>query len=144
MGDISYTGELLLVEKGKPTKIITHLIVGGLQDYSALSTIVGWVSYTVKVIEYVKIGKLVTVWFTISGVSDATGASFTLPFASANTLSVQFSIRTLDNSVTWATGLGALASGASLVNLYPSAAGGNWTAANDKYAYGQFSYFASE
>jgi hypothetical protein len=50
-------------------------------DYSASSTIVGWqVSGRVAAIYTKKIGKTVFVHFRITGTSDSTGMSFTLPY----------------------------------------------------------------
>ena len=54
-------------------------------DYSATSTIVGWASFTTKIIRYQVIGKTVNVWVYISGVSNSATTSITLNYsASAN------------------------------------------------------------
>lgn len=53
-------------------------------DYSATSTIVGWVSFTTKALSYKKIGKTVFVSFNLVGTSNATSATFTVPYASVN------------------------------------------------------------
>jgi hypothetical protein len=52
-------------------------------DYSATSTVVGWTTFTQKTIRYSVIGKLLIVEYFISGTSNATTTSFTLPLASA-------------------------------------------------------------
>ena len=52
-------------------------------DYSATSTVVGWTTFTQKTIRYSVIGKLLIVEYFISGTSNATTTSFTLPQASA-------------------------------------------------------------
>ena len=52
-----------------------------LTDYGSTSTVVGWSSFTTKKIHYKRIGNTVWVWFTLSGTSDATTASFTLPYS---------------------------------------------------------------
>jgi hypothetical protein len=52
-----------------------------LSDYSLLSTIVGWASFTSKKIYVKKIGKTVIVQFYISGTSNASGTTFTVPYA---------------------------------------------------------------
>jgi hypothetical protein len=54
-------------------------------DYSAASTITGWASFTVKAIQYKKIGKIVYWAAYLSGTSNATTASFSLPYTAANT-----------------------------------------------------------
>jgi hypothetical protein len=50
-------------------------------DYSGTSTIVGWSSFTVLNIRYSVSGNRVTVNYYISGTSDSTTTSFTVPFA---------------------------------------------------------------
>jgi hypothetical protein len=52
-------------------------------DYSATSTVVGWTTFTQKIIKYSVIGKLLIVEYFITGTSNATTTSFTLPQASA-------------------------------------------------------------
>lgn len=47
-------------------------------DYSATSTIVGWSSFTTKVIKYRVIGKQVFYIVNLSGTSNSTSTSFTL------------------------------------------------------------------
>ena len=49
-------------------------------DFSEQSTIVGWGSYTAKQIRYKQIGNIVYVNYIISGTSNSTAATFTLPF----------------------------------------------------------------
>jgi hypothetical protein len=49
-------------------------------DYSSDSTVTGWSSFTIKEIDYKKIGNLVFVKFRLIGTSDTTSANFTLPF----------------------------------------------------------------
>jgi len=60
-------------------------------NYSAVSTIVGWSSFTTKLIYTKKIGKTVFVSFFLHGVSNATTISFTLPYKSSNTLGIDVS-----------------------------------------------------
>src|SRR5205814_10418940 len=55
-------------------------------DYSATSTIVVWTSFTSKLIFYKKIGKDVFVQFELTGTSNATTSTFTLPFTMANSV----------------------------------------------------------
>jgi hypothetical protein len=58
---------------------LTALGIGAWTDYSASSTVVGWAATPTKEILYCKVGKIVFVSFYITGTSNATGASFTLP-----------------------------------------------------------------
>ena len=53
--------------------------IGAWTDYSASSTVVGWAATPTREILYCKVGKIVFVSFYITGTSNATGASFTLP-----------------------------------------------------------------
>ena len=48
-------------------------------DYSATSTIVGWSSFTTKVIKYRVIGKQMFILVSLSGTSNSTSTTFTLP-----------------------------------------------------------------
>lgn len=50
-------------------------------DYSSISQIVGWASYTTKQIYYMKIGKLVIVEVALIGISDNDRTNFTVPYA---------------------------------------------------------------
>ena len=141
MADIPYTGELIMSQKGKPTELVSYLLRGGLVDYSDLSTITGFSSYTTQKIEYVKIGKLVTVFFNLAGVSNATSLTFTLPY-SLSSVYVTNMIQAYDNSSDYTVGMVQATS--SLATCYTSPDGIGWTASNNKRATGQFLYFASE
>ena len=49
-------------------------------DFSEQSTIVGWSSYTRKIIKYKVVGNIVYVYMNISGTSNSTSLNFSLPF----------------------------------------------------------------
>ena len=51
-----------------------------LTDYSSTSTVVGWASYVDKIIKYKRVGGTVDAWFVVSGVSNGTTSSITLPY----------------------------------------------------------------
>lgn len=53
-------------------------------DYSAVSTIIGWTSFTHKKIYIKVVGNLVHVLYYIEGQSDSTSTSFTVPYTSKN------------------------------------------------------------
>jgi hypothetical protein len=60
-------------------------------DYSSISDIVGWASYTTKKIYYKKIGKLVQVHFSIIGTGDSDIlVYFTLPYVFASFVAGDF------------------------------------------------------
>ncbi len=112
-------------------------------DYSATSTIVGWVSFGTKSIYYKKIGKLVFVCFTIIGTSNATSISFTLPYTSANTI-VTFggAMRIATNNDVGITGASCvrLLSNSATVNCYTDMYEAAWTNSGNKVVSGSFWY----
>lgn len=112
-----------------------------LTDYSSTSTIVGWSAYDSGYpdIFYTTHGNLVIVWFRIEGTSNATGTSFTLPFANSASVASIGTCRIRDNG-TFAFGIMTLAASASIVNLYPTAAGGSWTNSGSKWIQGMIAY----
>lgn len=117
-------------------------LLGGLVDYSATSTIVGWSSFTSKFLVYKKIGRLVFVNFNFIGTSNSTSTSFTLPFT--NVIQHVYSIcRVQDNGGTIDAGLAILTNTSNTVSLYKTINGGGWTATGTKAAQGQFIFVTS-
>ena len=53
-------------------------------DFSEQSTIVGWSSYTTKVIKYKITGNMLLCNFNIEGTSNSATTSFTVPYGSKN------------------------------------------------------------
>lgn len=120
----------------------------GWTDYSATSTVTGWAATPTTSIFYKKVGKFVFVVFSISGTSDATSASFTLPVASASTgpptLTFPLGGEIQDNSAAVETGAyAALGTSSSTVTTKKSAASAAWTASGTKAIAGQFCYEAA-
>ena len=113
-----------------------------LTPYHDDSTIVGWSSYTNKYISYKKIGKFVFVSFYISGTSDATTTTFTLPHTSGIGFVQQFIIRAQDDGNN-TIGYGSLSSGGSTVSFEPLPTDPGWTASGTKFILGQFWYEAA-
>jgi len=112
-------------------------------DYSAVSTIVGWSSFTVNKIYTKQIGKIVFVNFDIEGVSNSINTSFTVPYISAvNPGSHRGQIGlTFDNGSALATpGAFYLPAGGNIVTLYKDSALTGWTASGNKYVLGRFWY----
>ncbi|KKL93897.1 hypothetical protein LCGC14_1870150, partial [marine sediment metagenome] len=110
-------------------------------DYGATSTVVGWSGTPTKNIYYKKVGNLVFVNFYISGTSDDTMATFTLPYTSVNDTSarVYTSIRFKDNNVqSTVSGQMYLAPNSATAALYTDWAAEVWTPANTKEVMGQF------
>ena len=55
-------------------------------DYSATSTIVGWSSFTTKVLKYRVIGKQIFFIVEFDGTSNSTSATFTMPSNTINSI----------------------------------------------------------
>jgi hypothetical protein len=112
-------------------------------DYAGTSTITGWSAYAGgKYIFYKRIGNLVFVQFYINGTSDATSASFTLPFSGkSNGFTSAIAIQFMDNNTLSTTpGMAQLADNSAIVNCYSTWSGGGWTASNSKVVTGQLWY----
>lgn len=112
-------------------------------DYSGIATIVGWTTYTSKVLTYLKIGKLVLVQYYISGTSNSATTTVTLPYAIATGLD-QFGVGyAVDNGGTPV--VARIQVTGSTLYLSPSMSTGwtVWTASGTKTARGHFFYFTS-
>jgi hypothetical protein len=82
-------GEILSSVRTKLNSVITEINLldpTDWVDYSATSTIVGWSSFTAKKIRYRVVGKLVFVTAQLTGTSNSTTTSFTLPFTSSSNI----------------------------------------------------------
>jgi hypothetical protein len=102
-------------------------------DYSSTSTVTGWSSFTTKEIFYKRIGKLVIAWFRIIGTSDATTASFTLPFTNNSSVPVNNCTFVSDNGTPQTTGgRVSLSTGSSTVNFFTNMASQAWTNSGTK------------
>lgn len=115
---------------------------GAFIDFSASSTVTGWVSFTTKFLHYKLSGRELKIIFDLSGTSNATGSSFTAPFTAATGPAQIFANalgQTFDNGAQTAAGLAAATVNSTTVNLYKSAATA-WTASGTKQATGQIAY----
>ncbi|MBF0510836.1 MAG: hypothetical protein HQL13_00740 [Candidatus Omnitrophica bacterium] len=120
---------------------------GNWSDYSASSTIVGWSSISSSVILTKKIGKIVFVYFNISGTSNTTTVTFTLPY-SCNSNSLYWPNGILATTVDRSTNLSVpgkcyMGPGSNTVVCVSSPIGGAWTASGTKIVQGQFWYQSS-
>jgi hypothetical protein len=111
----------------------------GLVDYSAVSTIIGWSSFTVKQLSYWRDGKKVTVQYRLSGTSDSAAVNFTLPYMQ-NAIRLRVPHFGIDSGGAIVIGLGELGASTSTFHCYPAPAGGNWTPSGTKEVSGQFTY----
>jgi len=140
----TFTGTYTL--GGTPTITgIADIYTTDFTDYSASSTIVGWASFSNKIIYYKKIGKLVYVAFYINGTSNATTVSFTLPHAHASAVAGAFMspIMTM-NSGSYSSGPGLLQFTGTTANASQTWNGlwSSWTATGSKAIQGNFWYQA--
>lgn len=113
-------------------------------DYSATSTIVGWASFTGKIIYTKKIGKTVFVQYYIAGTSNAATASFTVPYATGSAYSPLGFSQSVEGS-TVLIGLSIMAASGKVISITKAAAGtdNNWATSGSKGVYGQFFYEAA-
>lgn len=113
-------------------------------DYSNVSTITGWSSFTQKSIKYKRIGDTVFVNFNMIGTSNSTGATFTLPIAAKDlgvgVYSGSLLYTTGDNSSLSSTPGACSISGSSVIVDRTSAGADDWTASGTKTVRGQFFY----
>jgi hypothetical protein len=135
-----------LEERVKHLEALEHpLITGAPVDYGPYSTIFGWSTFTSRVISCLKVGKLVFVVYRLSGESNATTISFTVPYTSAaepggTNFPGGFLV---DNGVTLATpGRVTIFPSSTTVQIRKDMATGAFTASGTKTAYGAFFYFA--
>jgi len=110
-------------------------------DFSSLSTIVGWSSFTRKVLNYVKINKIIYVYFDIVGTSNSVDTTFTLPYTlPAGTYFINPAIRAQDNGGATQSGFASMTGASDLVTCFKDWAGTTWTASGTKRVVGEFFY----
>lgn len=111
-------------------------------DYFLSSSIIGWTSAAGQ-IYYKKLGKLVYVSFALSGTSNASGASFTLPYNAANTTVYFGGCLTYaeDNgSVLTVAAAMRLPANSGTVSCYKDMGTTGWTTSGTKTVWGSFWY----
>lgn len=95
----------------------------------------GFSSSTVNIARYNITGKIVTMVVDISGTSNTTGFTFTLPAAAKSV--VDYPVRVQNNgSIGTAIGLLETAASSTTATVYVDLAGTGWTAANTKRIFG--------
>lgn len=108
-------------------------------DYSATSTIVGWSSFTTKIIKYRIIGKQLFCIYNFNGTSNSTSVTFTLPNSVVNSNLRAFGL-SVDNAIAIGTSLISQNAGSNVINVYKDSIATSWTSSGSKLAYGQFFY----
>jgi hypothetical protein len=107
-----------------------------LTNYSSTSTVSGWSGSPTISIWYKLVGKTLTVYYSISGTSNSTSASFTLPYSVNSSLpTIYQSMVAVNNGVDDTDGRSQISSGSATVNLQRFA-GAAWTASNTKVCIG--------
>ena len=113
-------------------------------DYSASSTIMGWGSISSKGIYTKKIGKTVFVKFDITGTSNSTGVTFTVPYTQASdSISLYAALgAAVNNGSTISTGSGmSFGVGTSTITCYPDLTYSSaWVNSGTKRVIGSFFY----
>jgi len=110
-------------------------------DYSTTSTIIGWTTFTQKTIRYLVVGKMLTVQYFISGTSNSTTTSFTIPQTSANITGMIWSNnnQSQNNAISY-MGYANIPNSSSTISFgyYPTGASitSTWTASGTKYIRG--------
>jgi hypothetical protein len=110
-------------------------LTDGWSDFSEASTIVGFSSFVTKIIWYIDIGPVRVLYFFISGTSNSTGLSFTLPGTNQSGGILSAVTRNRNNSAGVAAGYCDVESASDVVNCYQSA-GAGFTASGNKAAIG--------
>ena len=112
-------------------------------DYSATSTITGWTTFVNEILRYKVVGKQVFVSYLISGTSNSTSTSFTLPFTSVSAQYNEAPNRSFNNGVAY-HGFGIISASSSTMSFsYWTTATANtstWTASGTKWISGQIFY----
>lgn len=139
--DLAGVIRVSVVKQDGTAVVGSTLTEGTWTDYAATSTIVGWSSFTTKLIYYKKVGK--TVFFTavLAGTSNSTAVSFTLPDTSSNDVQVNFCFRSTDNGVpTSGGGLANIIANSATVTCYKDMAANAWTGSGTKNLLGSGFY----
>lgn len=126
-------GEAMSSVRTKLNSVITEInILDPIDwtDYSATSTIVGWSSFTTKLIRYRILGKQMFFEVLLQGVSNSTAATFTLPNNNVN-INNSYVIRIINNGIVNA-GLADISAASNSFTTYSSTTGNTFTASGTK------------
>lgn len=107
------------------------------------STIVGFSGTPTQSVAYKRLGKLVVVTFNITGTSNATGFTFTVPYTSADAIFYGVAGGTDNGSDLTTPVKVGLGPSSATVTLHTNWVSGAWTASGTKAAAGQLIYEAA-
>ncbi len=136
----------IIVSSGSTTPIITLNLETAWADYSATSTIVGWTSFTQKIVLVKKIGKVVFVCFYLAGTSNSTACTLTLADVSYNTA---LAGSVFGSPLTTASDSGSaltvaskaqISTSSNTITIYKDMNNGSWSATGVKIVQGQLWY----
>lgn len=108
-------------------------------DYSATSTIVGWSSFTMKLLVVGRVADLAFVTFDLRGTSNSTAVTFTLPWT-LTSLSTISTCKAINNAGIPATGMVVSAVSGNTITIYATLGASAWTNTGTKEATGQAFY----
>lgn len=111
-------------------------------DISGSSTIIGWSSFTTKIIQYQVFGDSVLVQWELRGTSNSTSSSFTVPIPklAGTNQSNGFAQSTNNGVQEQFAGRANIAAGASIVNLIRNWQGNTWANSGTKISVGEIIY----
>ena len=109
-------------------------------NHSAVSTIVGWSSFTNKQILYKKIGNVVFTFFDLDGTGNNANSTFTLPYTMNSSLAYVHKTIITTSNLTTQIGTCIVVGGNIVCNLYMDILGTGWGIGVRKLARGQFFY----
>lgn len=106
-------------------------------DYSATSTVVGWSSFTTKIIKYRVIGKQLFCIFYLDGTSNSVNTTFTLP---NNAITFNELAGRYANNGAVTAGYARITNASNVITFLNSIISLTWTASGTKTISGQFFY----
>jgi hypothetical protein len=112
-------------------------------DFSEQSTIVGWSSFTAKIIRYKVVGNIVYLYFNLAGTSNSTSTTFTLPIQPKLFVSISYCYG-VDSNVATISIASQATTPSNVITGYRFTAlntvSATWTASGTKQIQGQFFY----
>ena len=146
--EINDGGTTILNDEGGTSALIVgtdgDIYSSAWTEWGASSTVVGFSSFTEKLLGYKRIGKMVWFWFRFSGVSNANNLTFTVPYAAKNAdpwVRGALNWRYDNGSIAFALGdHWYLPINSTVVTCLKADSATGWTAANNKGAIGSGFY----
>lgn len=114
----------------------------GWTDYSGTTSLTGFSATSTLKVFYKKLGKLVFLFWDITGTSNSALFSFTLPVTRSTDAGFNITgpIGAVNNTAALAGGIYQIASAGTSITFFTSGTGGSWVASGVKASYGQCTY----